>query len=113
MSEQKTMKQTERISGQMGPGRGPHGGGMVGQKSLNFGASGRRLVRRLRPERFRVLAILLSAIVSVALAAVGPRVLGWATDIVFAGAVGQELPAGMSKNEVVDANAGHEIDSAQ
>ena len=103
MSEQKTMKQTERITGQMGPGRGPHGGGMVGQKSLDFGASGRRLVGRLRPERFRVLAILLSAIVSVALAAVGPRVLGWATDIVFAGAVGQELPAGMSKNEVVDA----------
>jgi ATP-binding cassette, subfamily B, multidrug efflux pump len=38
------LKKTERISGQMGPGRGPHGGGMVGQKSLDFKASGKRLV---------------------------------------------------------------------
>jgi ATP-binding cassette subfamily B protein len=76
--------------------------GMVGQKSLDFKASGKRLVRMLRPERFRVIAIFIAAIVSVAFAAIGPRALGRATDIVFAGAIGKELPAGMTKGQVID-----------
>ena len=101
-SAPKTMKQTERISGHVGPGRGPHSMGMVGQKSLDFKASGKRLVRMLRPERFRVIAIFIAAIVSVAFAAIGPRALGRATDIVFAGAIGKELPAGMTKGQVID-----------
>ena len=32
----KKMKETERIQGHTGPGRGPHSMGMVGQKSQNF-----------------------------------------------------------------------------
>ena len=47
----KTLKKTERIVGQVGPGRGPHSMGMVGQKSQNFADSGKRLINRLRPER--------------------------------------------------------------
>ena len=102
-SAPKTMQKTERISGQMGPGRGPHGGGMVGQKSLDFRASGKRLVGKLRPERAKVIAVFLAAVLSVALSATGPRVLGRATDIVFAGAIGQELPSGLDKEQVIDA----------
>jgi ATP-binding cassette subfamily B protein len=96
------MKETERISGQMGPGRGPHGGGMVGQKSQNFRDSGKRLLNRLRPERLKVIAIFIAAVVSVAFAATGPRVLGRATDIVFAGAIGKTLPSGVTKAQVID-----------
>ncbi len=95
------MKETERIQGQMGPGRGPHGMGMVGQKSIDFKGSSKRLAGRLRPERARVTFIVLSAIASVALAAVGPRVLGRATDLIFAGAVGKLLPAGISKEQAI------------
>jgi len=43
-----TMKQTERIQAPMGgPGRGPMGGGMVGQKAMTFWPSAKRLVRRM------------------------------------------------------------------
>ena len=42
---------TERIEApQGGPGRGPMGGGMVGQKAMDFVPSGKRLVGLLRPE---------------------------------------------------------------
>ena len=43
-----TLKETERIQGQGGPGRGgPFGGGIVGQKSMHFGPSAKRMVSRL------------------------------------------------------------------
>jgi ATP-binding cassette subfamily B protein len=99
----KAMKETERIQGQMGPGRGPHGMGMVGQKAMDFGPSARRLAGRLHPERFKVAAIVGTAIVSVALSSVGPRVLGKATDLIFAGAIGKRLPAGMTKAQAIEA----------
>ena len=38
---------------QGGPGRGPMGGGMVGQKAMDFGPSAKRLVRRMRPSASR------------------------------------------------------------
>jgi ATP-binding cassette subfamily B multidrug efflux pump len=106
----KKMKKTERVTGQMMPGRGPHGGGIVGQKPSNFGPSARRLVGRLRPERAKIGAIIVAAIASVALAVTGPRVLGRATDIIFAGAIGKNLPAGMTKAQAIEAAraAGHD-----
>ncbi|MGH8951294.1 MAG: ABC transporter ATP-binding protein [Acidimicrobiia bacterium] len=97
------MKATERIQSQGGPGRGPFGGGMIGQKSLDFGPSFRRLVGRLRPQMPRVIAVLVAAVASVALAAIGPRVLGRATDLIFAGVIGSRLPAGMTKAEAIEA----------
>jgi ATP-binding cassette, subfamily B, multidrug efflux pump len=103
VTERKTIQKTERISGQMGPGRGPHGGGMIGQKSNDFKASGKRLLARLRPERLKIFGVFAAAIASVALTATGPRLLGRATDVVFAGAIGKNLPAGMTKIQVIDA----------
>jgi len=98
------MKETERIqAGGPGPGRGPFGGGMVGQKSMAFGPSTRRLVRRLDPDRGKVLAVLGLAVVSVALAVLGPKILGRATDLVFGGLLGRSLPAGLTKEQAVSA----------
>jgi ATP-binding cassette subfamily B multidrug efflux pump len=108
----KAMKATERIHAGPGPGhgRGPFGGAMVGQKSENFGPSARRLMGRLRPQAPKVAAIILAAVVAVALSATGPRVLGRATDIVFAGAIGKNLPADMTQADVIEAsrNAGQD-----
>ena len=42
------LKETERVQAGPGPGRGPFGGPMVGQKASTFGPSARRLVSRLR-----------------------------------------------------------------
>ena len=45
------MKETERIVAGPGPGRGPMGGGQVGQKAMTFGPSAKRLIGRMAPER--------------------------------------------------------------
>jgi ATP-binding cassette subfamily B protein len=96
------MKKTERVEVEGGGhGRGPFGSSMVGQKALNFGPSMARLARRLRPERFKVILVVIAAVVSVGLAAVGPRILGKATDIIFAGVVGKRLPSGISMDQAI------------
>jgi ATP-binding cassette subfamily B protein len=98
-----TLKETERVKSQGGPGHGgPFGGGMVGQKPLAFGPSAKRLGRRLRPELPKVIAVVVAAIASVALTAIGPRVLGRATDIIFSGVVGGFLPEGMTKEQAIE-----------
>ncbi|WP_435768512.1 ABC transporter ATP-binding protein [Nocardioides sp. SYSU DS0651] len=97
------MRQTERVVQGPGPGRGPMGGGMVGQKADDFGGSARRLLALLRPARGRAVAVLLLGIGSVASVAVGPWLLGKATDIVFEGFIGGRLPEGATKEQVVAA----------
>jgi len=91
------MKETERVQA----GRGPFGGGMVGQKSMTFGPSARRLLARMRPERAKALAVVLLAVVSVGLTVVGPKILGHATDLIFAGVFGHRL-AGTTKAAAVE-----------
>ncbi len=93
-----TMKQTERFR-ERGPGSS---GPMVGQKSINFGLSAKRLLARMHPERRKVVAVITLAVVSVALSALGPRILGRATDLIFAGLFGRELPAGITVEEAVE-----------
>jgi ATP-binding cassette, subfamily B, multidrug efflux pump len=85
-------------------GHGPMAGmGMPAEKSMNFGPSAKRLIGRMRPERVRVLMVLVLAVVSVGLTVVGPKVLGRATDIIFAGVIGQRmhLPPGTTKDQAV------------
>ena len=54
--------------------------GAPSEKPKSFLASAKRLLGLLRPERGLVLVAMLMGVVAVALNAVGPRVLGWATD---------------------------------
>jgi ATP-binding cassette subfamily B protein len=100
------LKETERITaGHGGPGRGPFGGGMVGQKASDFGPSARRLVRRMGPEKHKAITVVSLAVLSVGLMALGPRILGRATDLIFAGILGRQLggrvPDGTPKEQVV------------
>jgi ATP-binding cassette subfamily B multidrug efflux pump len=96
------LKETERVqAGPVGPGRGPFGGGMVGQKASTFVPSAERLVARMRPDRAKAMAVVALAVVSVTLTAVGPKVLGHATDLIFSGLIGGRLPAGLSKAQAV------------
>lgn len=101
VAESDQLKETERVEAGPGPGRGPFGGGMVAQKASSFGPSARRLVGRMRPERTKVGAVIGLTVVSVVLTAIGPRVLGKATDLIFAGLVGGKLPEGMTKAQAV------------
>ncbi|MEP9384774.1 ABC transporter ATP-binding protein [Nocardioides sp. KR10-350] len=103
MSDQRkpaTMQTTERISRPGGPGQGgPMGGGMVGQKAMQFGPSARRLVRRMAPYRLQAAAVILLAVGSVVLTTLGPRLLGHATNLIFAGSFGKQLPEGMTVDQ--------------
>ncbi len=98
------LKEIERVeTAQAGPmpGRGPLGGGMVGQKASTFWPSTRRLLRRMRPERAKIYAVLALTVLSVAASSVGPKILGAATDFVFTGLIGGRLPAGLTKAEAI------------
>jgi ATP-binding cassette subfamily B multidrug efflux pump len=75
--------------------------GMPAEKSMNFVPSARRLMGRLEPERARVFAVLLLAIGSVSLMVTGPRLLGDATDVIFKGVLGRQLPASVSLGDAV------------
>ncbi|MEU5938386.1 ABC transporter ATP-binding protein [Micromonospora sp. NPDC047548] len=77
--------------------------GMPAEKSLNFGPSARRLLNRLRPHRLHLYAIVSLAVASVAASVVGPKILGQATDIIFTGVIGRQLPAGSSTDQAVAA----------
>ncbi|MBW4718387.1 ABC transporter ATP-binding protein [Saccharothrix obliqua] len=66
-------------------GGGFPGGGIPMGKADDFGSSAKRLVRRLRHERAALSAVIALGVISVALAVVGPKILGYATDIIFNG----------------------------
>ncbi|WP_306423139.1 ABC transporter ATP-binding protein [Paenarthrobacter aurescens] len=87
----------------MGPGRGGPFAGMniPAEKASNFGPSARRLLGTLQPERFWLIFVLVFAVVSVALSVIGPRLLGEGTNLIFAGVVSKQLPAGASKSDVI------------
>lgn len=105
---------TERIEApQGGPGRGPMGGGMVGQKAMTFGPSARRLVARMRPDRAKAVVVVLLGVASVTLMAIGPRILGHATDLVFDGYIGRQFPAGTPDSALPDAVQGRDVVAGQ
>ncbi|WP_303645845.1 ABC transporter ATP-binding protein [Nocardioides potassii] len=99
-----TLKETERIQAGPGPGRGPMGGGMIGQKADTFWPSLKRLFARLRPERHKTYAVLVLTLVSVVATAIGPKILGRATDLIFAGLIGRDvLGSGATQEQAIEA----------
>ena len=68
-----------------GPGPRMALAGQPAEKSKDFGASVRRLVRRLRPERHNVALVLFAAVIGVSFSVFGPKILGRGTDIIFRG----------------------------
>lgn len=71
------------------------------EKSLDFRGSGLRLLRTLRPERLLLVAVLALGALSVGLTVLGPKILGRATDYIFAGVLGRHIPAGTTTTEAV------------
>ncbi|WAP60901.1 ABC transporter ATP-binding protein [Streptomyces sp. S465] len=76
-------------------------GGQPTERSMDFRGSSRRLLARLRPERGIALLVLALCTVSIGLSVAGPKILGEATDLIFAGIVGRQLPDGVSKEQAV------------
>ncbi|MFM6975165.1 MAG: ABC transporter ATP-binding protein [Agromyces sp.] len=83
---------------------GPMGHGMQGpvEKSLNFGPSARRLIGRLRPEAVPVITVMVLGAIGVFLSVQGPKILGDATNVIFAGLISKQLPASASQSQIVE-----------
>ena len=77
---------------------------MPAAKPKNFRGSFRRLLGELRPgAAARSCSSWCFAIVSVSFAIIGPKILGNATNIIFEGVVGKQLPAGVTQEQAVAA----------
>jgi ATP-binding cassette, subfamily B, multidrug efflux pump len=84
-------------------GHGPMGAmGGAAEKAVNFLPSLKRLIGYLGPQKVAVAVVILMAAVGVTFNVLGPKVLGKATDVIFAGVVGKQLPAGVPVQAVID-----------
>ncbi len=87
----------------IGPGRGhgPMGAMMPTEKAKNFKGSLKRLTSYLRPHKAQVAAVMVMALISVALSIAGPKILGRATNLLFEGVIGKQLPPGLAKEAII------------
>lgn len=72
-------------------------------RSRDFRGSAARLVKRLAPQRRLSLAVITLGVTGTAIGVIVPRILGHATDLLFNGVVGRQLPAGITKAQAVAA----------
>ena len=103
--EEKAAEARRGPGARAGQRHGPMAGvGVPADKSQNFVPSAKRLLGLLRPERTKLYAVLALAVASVALNAVGPKILGRATDLIFAGVIGKsvggQVPAGTTAEQL-------------
>lgn len=73
------------------------------ERTRDFSGSAVRLVRRLTPQRGLTVLVILLGIGGIAIGVVGPRILGHATDLLFNGVIGRQLPAGQTREQAIDA----------
>ncbi|MGV0907677.1 ABC transporter ATP-binding protein [Mycobacterium novum] len=72
-------------------------------RAVDFSVTALRLVRRMGPQRRLIAAVIGLSLAGIAIGVAGPRILGHATDLVFNGVIGRGLPAGMTKQQAVEA----------
>lgn len=85
-----------------GPGGRMMAGGAPTDRSMDFKGSSKRLLKRFAAEKATLYVMLVAVALSVALSVVGPKILGKATDLVFAGVVGRGMDAGTTKEQAVE-----------
>lgn len=73
------------------------------ERTRDFKGSALRLVKRLLPQRALAITVILLGVAGIAIGVIGPRILGHATDLLFNGVIGRELPAGLTKVQAIEA----------
>ena len=89
-----------------GPGTisfGPSGPSGSGETAAAFLPSLRRLLGIMAPHRIAVAVALVLAVGAVVASTLGPKILGAATDLLLAGIVGKNMPAGVTKEQAIEA----------
>ncbi len=72
-------------------------------RSHDFWSSAARLVKRLAPQRRLSIAVISLGVTGTVIGVIVPRILGHATDLLFNGVIGRQLPAGITKAQAVAA----------
>jgi ATP-binding cassette subfamily B protein len=72
-------------------------------RSRDFKGSALRLLARLTPQRWPAAVVVVLTVAGIGLGVAGPRILGHATDLLFNGVVGRQLPAGITKEQAIAA----------
>ncbi|SPX81766.1 ABC transporter ATP-binding protein [Mycobacteroides abscessus] len=73
------------------------------ERSRDFRGTAIRMVKRLAPQRFLAATVITLSMAGIAIGVIGPRILGHATDLLFNGVIGRQLPAGQSREQAVEA----------
>ncbi len=71
------------------------------QRSRDFRGATIRLVKRLAPQRRLGVAAIMLGISGIAIGVAVPRILGHATDLLFSGEIGRQLPPGITKTQAI------------
>jgi len=101
--EEKAAQERRGAAGGAQRGGPPHMRlGQPTEKSQNFGPSARRLLGLMAPDKVLVWAAMAFALVSVALTALGPKILGRATDLIFSGLFSKQIPADVTQEQAVE-----------
>ncbi|MGC8474490.1 MAG: ABC transporter ATP-binding protein, partial [Candidatus Dormibacteria bacterium] len=69
------------------------------QSARDLRATLRQLMARLRPEALAILLATVLTSAGVALVVIAPRIIGSATNVIFDGVLGKELPKGMTLHQ--------------
>ena len=77
-------------------------GGGPGRKAKAFWPSAKRLLGLFRAERAGVVLVALMVLVAVVFNVWAPHVLGQAMDVIFGGVVSKDMPAGVSREQVIE-----------
>lgn len=77
-------------------------GGQAGGKAKNFWPSFKRLLGLLAPYKWSFAFVSVLGAISVVLTVLAPKILGEATNVLFEGLISKNLPAGTSKEAVVE-----------
>lgn len=72
-------------------------------RATDFSVTAIRLVRRMGPQRRLIAAVIGLSLAGIAIGVAGPRILGHATDLIFNGVIGRGLPAGITKQQAIEA----------
>ncbi|MDP9885303.1 ATP-binding cassette subfamily B protein [Sinomonas atrocyanea] len=84
-----------------GRGGGGFGQQMPTQKAKDFRGTAQRLIGLIRSEMGWMAVVVVFIIVSVVLSVIAPKILGKAMDVIFAGVIGKQMPAGVTKDQVI------------
>jgi len=74
---------------------------MPGEKARDFKGSLKRLFGYLKPHKTQLIIVMVLSIVCVVLTIAGPKILGKATNILFEGVIGKQLPPGLGKEQII------------